>query len=117
MTLRGLAIVLTCVAMIASGHVLFKVAAGQWRVTGWTWESVQSLLSPPLILAMLIYGAATFLWVYALRTLSLSVALPIFALQFVIVPLLAHFILGETLTVKTFIGAALIIAGIAISVL
>ena len=117
MTLRGLGIVLACVLMIAVGQMLFKAAAGQWRVQGWSWESVRTLFSPALVLALVIYATATVMWVFALRSVALSVAYPLFALTYVVVPLLAYFAHGEPLTGKAFAGAAIIIVGVIVSVL
>lgn len=117
LTVRGLAIVLACVLMIAIGQVLFKAAAGQWRVQGWSWESLRSLLSPALVVALVIYATATVMWVFALRSVPLSVAYPLFALTYVVVPLLAYFAHGEPLTGKAFVGAAIIVLGVAVSVL
>ena len=117
LTLRGLVIVLACVLMIAIGQVLFKAAAGQWRIQGWSLESLRSLLSPALVIALIIYATATVMWVFALRTVPLSVAYPLFALTYVVVPLLAYLAHGEPLTGKAFIGAAIIIVGVIVSVL
>ena len=117
LTMRGLAIVLACVLMIAIGQVLFKAAAGQWRVQGWSWESLRSLVSPALVVALVIYATATVMWVFALRSVPLSVAYPLFALTYVVVPLLAYLAHGEPLTGKAFVGAAIIIVGVIVSVL
>ena len=117
MTARGIVIVLACVAMIAVGQVLFKSAAGQWRVQGWSWVSLRTLFSPSLVLALFIYATATVLWVFALRSIPLSVAYPLFALTFVVVPLLAFALQGEPLSARTFVGAAIIIVGVLVSVL
>ena len=46
----------------------------------------------------------------------LSIAFPVYALTFVIVPLLAHAFLGEAVGWRTFAGAFVIIVGVAISV-
>ena len=59
---------------------------------------------------------ATVLWVYVLRTVPLSAAYALFALAFVIVPLLAHFVLGEPLTANVLVGGVVIVAGILIAV-
>ena len=83
-------------ALIAVGQLLFKTAASQWRVDGWSWTTVGSL-SPAMIAAFVIYVLATVLWVYVLRTVPLSSAYAVFALAFLIVPVLAHFVLGERL--------------------
>jgi drug/metabolite transporter (DMT)-like permease len=116
MSLRGLLLVLACVVLLAVGQLLFKFAALQWRVDGWTWSSARNLLSPTLMLAMLLYALATVMWVYALRTVPLTVAFPIYALTFIIVPVLAYFFAGEPLTLKTLAGAAVIMLGVLISV-
>jgi drug/metabolite transporter (DMT)-like permease len=68
------------------------------------------------LLALTIYATATILWILALKRVELSVAYPFMALAFVIVPIAGFVFLGESLTIKTFLGAALIIAGLIISV-
>jgi undecaprenyl phosphate-alpha-L-ara4N flippase subunit ArnE len=51
-----------------------------------------------------------------LRTVPLSAAYAIFALAFLIVPILAHFVLDEPLSPNVLIGGAVIVAGIFIAV-
>lgn len=116
MTARALLLVLTCVALLASGQLLFKAAAAHWRLDAGTWIAVRSLLSAAFVAALAIYGVATLLWVYVLRTVPLGTAFPLYALIFVIVPLLAHFVAGEALSANMLIGGAVIVAGVAIAV-
>jgi drug/metabolite transporter (DMT)-like permease len=111
--LTYLGLTLLCVAMIASGQILFKLAAeeskraGDNLLAGWlTWSFLGALF---------IYGAATLLWVWVLRHLPLNVAYPFFALAFIIVPVLAHFFLNEPLSVRHLIGGALILAGVVVA--
>jgi drug/metabolite transporter (DMT)-like permease len=101
-----------CVLMISSGQVLFKSAALQ---TASATGVIERWLNTPLIIALVIYGVATLLWIWVLRHTSLSLAYPMFALAFLIVPLLAHFFLQEPVSIKTFIGGALIIAGVLVA--
>jgi drug/metabolite transporter (DMT)-like permease len=115
MTIRWLLLTVLCVALLSVGQMLFKAAAGQWRVDGWGWSTWQSLLSLPMLSALAIYGATTILWVFILRQLPLSVAYPLYALSFLFVPLLGHWVIGEPLTVRTLVGGAIIIAGIAVT--
>jgi drug/metabolite transporter (DMT)-like permease len=68
------------------------------------------------LFALTIYATATILWILALKRVELSVAYPFMALAFFIVPIAGFLFLGESLTIKTFLGAALIIAGLIISV-
>ena len=96
---------------ISGGQILFKLASGRMleaNIAGFA----KLLLDPVFILAVTIYAAATFLWVYVLRAVPLSVAYTFMSLTFVAVPLLAALFLGEILTIRNAIGAALIITGL-----
>jgi len=115
MPVRSLLTTLLCVLLIAVGQLLFKAAAGQWRVDGWTWSTLRSFLSPVTVLALFVYAIATLLWVYVLRTVPLALAYSLFSLAFVIVPLLAYAILGERLSANTLLGGAIIIVGVVIA--
>ncbi|MBM3390155.1 MAG: hypothetical protein FJY26_11780 [Betaproteobacteria bacterium] len=101
------------VAAIASGQVVFKLASTAWLPgsgllglfgLGWFW------------LGLAIYGGATLAWLALLRTVPLSVAYPFFALAFFIVPLLSWWVLGEAVSLRHWVGALLISAGVWVSV-
>jgi drug/metabolite transporter (DMT)-like permease len=83
------------VAAIAGGQILFKLAAraGGSERGRFPWD----ILNAWLIAALAVYGAATLLWVWLLKSLPLNVAYPFVGLAFVIVPMLARFTLGEAL--------------------
>lgn len=116
MSSKGFGLVLVCVALIGSGQVLFKVSAAQWRVDAGLWVAMRSLLSPAFVVAMAVYAIATLLWIYALRLVPLSTAYPLYALAFLLVPVLAHYFAGEPLTANALIGGAVIVAGVVIAV-
>jgi undecaprenyl phosphate-alpha-L-ara4N flippase subunit ArnE len=116
MQARWFVLTLVCVALIAAGQVLFKIAASQWRVDGWTLAAARSFLSVTMIAALVIYAFATLLWVYVLRSAPLTLAYPLFSLAFIVTPLVAHFAIGEPLSWRTFAGGALIVAGVLVSV-
>jgi drug/metabolite transporter (DMT)-like permease len=113
---RWVLLTLVCVLLLAVGQILFKSAAGHWRVDGWSWATARSFLSPAMLLALAIYAVATVLWVYVLRTAPLVLAYPLFSLAFIVTPILAHFTLGEPLGVRTLIGGAIIVAGVIVAV-
>lgn len=115
MTARAIVLTLLCVLLIAGGQLLFKVAAGQWRADAFGWDSVRSFFSMRMVAALVIYAAATVLWVYVLRTVPLSAAYPFFSLAFLIVPVLAYVLLGEPLRIQTLLGGLLIVAGIVVA--
>ena len=115
MTIRWVLLTVACMLLLSIGQLLFKTAAGQWQIEGWGWTTWRSFLSLPLIAALLLYAGTTVLWVFVLRQLPLSVAYPIYAVSFLIVPVLSFVVLGEPLTAKTIVGAAMIVAGIVVA--
>jgi len=98
--------------LIACGQVLFKMTSEKLANSGHKFYSV--LYEPVFILALVIYAGATLLWLYVLKSVPLIYAYSFMALTFVIVPLMAALWLGETLTLKYALGAALIIMGLLI---
>ena len=96
---------------IAIGQVLFKVSSGR-LADSQNHPLVALALDPVFLLALALYGSATLVWIYVLRTVPLAFAYSFMALTFVLVPIFAALWLGETLTVKYMIGAGLIIAGL-----
>ena len=61
-----------------------------------------------------LYAASAVTWLMCLRVLPLTQAYAVVALAFAIVPLLAHFFLGDPLSWKLLLGTPLIIAGVLI---
>ena len=116
MPIRWLLLTPLCVALIAAGQMPFKSVAGQWHIDGWSWTTLRSFLSPTLMLALTIYGMTTVLWVLILRAVPLTAAFPLYALVFLVVPVLAHFIFGEPLSWNAMVGGAVIVLGVAIAV-
>lgn len=100
------------VASLAMGQILFKLAASAMKSGNWV---ADWLLNWHLMIALVVYAFATGLWVLLLRSVPLSVAYPFVALAFFIVPVVAHFVLGEPLRWQTLAGAAVIVAGVWIS--
>jgi drug/metabolite transporter (DMT)-like permease len=106
-------IALICVLGIAAGQILFKFSAVEFNRTG-------SLLSTSAVIyfitAMVLYGTTTIGWVWLLQKIDLGKIYPFMALSFVLVPLASHLLLGERFQAQYFIGVAIIILGIVISV-
>lgn len=97
--------------LIAVGQVMFKMTGA--KLAGAKAISVQAaLFSPLFISALALYGGATLVWVYVLKTVPLSYAYSFMALTFVFVPVLAHFWLGETVSPRYMIAVALIVLGL-----
>ena len=102
-----------CVFGIAVGQILFKLAALRLSGDGSLWVR---WLNPYFIIALCVYGLATLLWIWVLRTVPLHLAYPLMALAFLFVPALSNIFLGEPFQPQTFFGGALIMLGVYISV-
>lgn len=97
--------------LIAAGQVMFKMTG--MKLAAFPAQPVQSaLLSPIFIGALALYGGATLLWVYVLKSVPLSYAYSFMALTFVIVPLMARFWLGEEISPRYYLGMVLVLAGL-----
>ncbi len=99
--------------LISSGQVLFKlVSARMPAVNAGAFKSV--LIDPYFIGAMTVYAVATFSWILVLRSVPLAAAYSFTALGFLFVPILSFALFGEALTLRYFIGAFLIMAGLTV---
>jgi drug/metabolite transporter (DMT)-like permease len=110
MNATAYALTLASVAMICAGQVLFKLV-GLRLTQGTVWQAGGLLLT-----ALAIYGVATLLWVYVLRTVPLTKAYPFMALSFILVPLAGVYLFSEPVRPQYLVGVALILAGIVITV-
>ena len=105
---------LTTVIGLSGGQILFKLAAEAMNDDGPIgFSSVRNVY---LLSALLVYGLSTALWIAVLRQAPLRLAYPFVAIAFVLVPIFAHWFLGEPLRWQSFVGAGLIGVGIWISV-
>ena len=99
--------------LIAGGQLLFKLASA--RAGNADLRGLAALLADPLlVVAVIIYGIGTIVWVYVLKLVPLTLAYSFMGLTFVFVPVLAHFLLGEEFGWRTAVGAVFIIAGLVI---
>lgn len=113
MTLLQLGLIILTVLALSVGQVLFKLAADELILDFSHLPTM--LLNLKLWTALIVYFGATFLWLMVLKQTPLRVAYPFAAMAFVFVPLLAHWVLSETLTWHTFAGAAIIVMGVFVS--
>ena len=103
-----------CVVALAIGQIVFKFVGIRLASLTDLFTDVPALAL--LGIAVTLYAASTLAWIVALRTLPLTHAYTLMALGFILVPLTAHFLLGEPLTTRLIAGSVVIIAGILIAV-
>lgn len=98
---------------ISVGQLLLKRAAvnlGNAEAIGFWFLGLR--MNIYLFLGISLLGASTLMWMSVLRHVPLSLAYPIMALAFVLVPLLSFAFLGEPLDWKILAGGALIGLGL-----
>jgi drug/metabolite transporter (DMT)-like permease len=100
---------IVCVVIIAIGQIFFKLDALELQKTGNFFNFKVVLF---FLIAIILYGLSSLLWVIALQKFSLSKIYPIMALAFILVPLASFFIFHEKLSLQYFCGLFLIISGI-----
>lgn len=99
--------------LISSGQVLFKLVSTRMSAVGA--GALQSIVIDPYFIgAMIIYAIATVSWIFVLRSVPLAAAYSFTALGFLFIPILSSVIFGEVLTLRYFLGAALIMAGLTV---
>ncbi|MEQ6434608.1 EamA family transporter [Comamonas sp. w2-DMI] len=112
MSLILMSLTVLCVVGISLGQLLFKKAAlalsGQVHWTAWIFNGW-------LIVALVLYGFTTLLWVWILRSAPLHLAYPFMGMAFVLVPLLGWLALGEPLHWQTMAGGGLILIGVTLA--
>lgn len=109
MSVAHVAMVLFCVGLISLGQVLFKYV-GMLSAQSANGLSIKTLVVGGIALG--IYGFATLVWIYLLRSVALSKAYPFMALSFVLVPIAAYYFYGETVAPAYYIGLFFIMSGI-----
>ncbi|NCC20926.1 MAG: transporter [Alphaproteobacteria bacterium] len=99
--------------LLATGQILFKQTASTLSAPLASIEGLTALaFNPWFWLALMLYGAATLLWIMILQTVPLSLAYPFMALGFVLVPLASWLFFKETLTLGYAAGVGFIILGL-----
>ncbi|MDO9280857.1 MAG: hypothetical protein Q7T88_00585 [Methylotenera sp.] len=106
-------VIVFCVVGLAIGQILFKVSSTSLIQTG-SFYSIRTLA--PLLAAMCIYAVTSIIWVWVLQRIDLGRAYPLMALAFILVPIGSYIVFGERFQPQYFVGVALIMFGIVISI-
>ena len=114
MTTKPLLLSLLCAVLLSVGQVMFKLSSASiqtpLQINSSTFFNI--ILNPFLLAGFAIYTVTTLLWVWVLKDTPLSLAYPITALAFIIVPVLSTIFINEPFQVKFIYGGALIILGV-----
>ncbi len=106
-------------ALTAFGQIILKFRAaelGARDLPGGKFGYLVAMFSDSGVLAGLAAAVgASVCWMLVIQNTPVSLAYPFIALSFVIVPLLAVLLLGETVTTGQWCGMALIVAGVSVA--
>jgi drug/metabolite transporter (DMT)-like permease len=102
-----------CGIGLAFGQLLFKLCANSYKDAGTVFNSQVIIY---FFSSVTFYGFITLLWIWLLSRAELGKLYPFMALAFAVVPIQSYFILGESFSVRYFIGIVLIMAGITLTV-
>jgi drug/metabolite transporter (DMT)-like permease len=109
----SIALSVVCMLGIAFGQILFRISAQ--RIDSRQLFTTIAF-NGPLWVALAVYGVATLLWIHVLRSAPLNRVYPVFALAFLVVPVLESLLLGVPLRRQSLIGGAVIVVGVLIAV-
>ena len=101
-----------CVVLASIGQVMLRAAAlgaAQSKELG-----LMAWVNGRTVLAIAVYLSAMLVWLWVLGRVPLTQAFAYFGLTFVLVPLLAHHWLGDPVSLSTWIGGLIILAGIVV---
>lgn len=101
---------IVCVSLISVGQVLLR----SMSQIGFGSENpgISSWINLTSFAAVVIYGSAMIMWLWILSRVPITQAFAFFGLPFFLVPLLAHHIFGDPISVNTWVGAAIILIGV-----
>lgn len=103
---------LTFTLMLAAGQLLFKRVGLSIHGLPLAQGLVSMLREPALYQALALYGVSTFLWVWILSRVPLSLAYPWVSVGVAVVPLIAWWFFGERPLPIFWLGVALIMVGL-----
>lgn len=115
---KTMVIVLIAAALGGTGHVFLAkgmrpvgdlTEAPSGRVGGMV---VRAVSNPWLILGVVLQASFFFIYLVLLSRADVSLVLPLTAIDYLVVAILAQYMLGETVTIARWAGMGLIVAGV-----
>ena len=117
MSWHSFTLVVISVTLSAFGQTAFKIGVERVNFVadaGVAHKVLAFAASPHIIVGLLFYGVGTLFWLFALRTLDLSLAYPFVAISFIVVFLIGILALGEPFNMTRFAGLLIITLGLVV---
>lgn len=103
------------VLLSALGGFFLKAGAVQVQYTGGLLPAMfQALLNWKIILGVFMYFIPVMIWIFLLREVELSFLQPLFAMVYVVTPILASLFLNENVSISRWSGIFVIVVGVLI---
>jgi drug/metabolite transporter (DMT)-like permease len=104
------------VACVLVSELLLKRGASDTAnpAANWSWTGISGLASPLVWWGILFVILSFLSWLYVLRFIPLNIAFPLSRVVDVLVPLSCWIILGEMISVRRWLGIALVVIGLAV---
>jgi len=104
------------VMCVLASELLLKRGASDTANPGmnWFWTGISGLASPLVWWGILFVVLSFLSWLYVLRFIPLTIAFPLSRVVDVLVPLSCWLVLGEMISVRRWLGIALVIIGLAV---
>ncbi|MCK4859576.1 MAG: EamA family transporter [Candidatus Omnitrophica bacterium] len=107
----------TSIVLAVIGQIIMKSAMLKIGGIDLHWNNIGSTLwkifsHSSVFLGLLFFGASVFLWLVALSKIKLSVAYPMVAITYVVIPILSYFLFKESLNPVKVIALSIIIFGV-----
>jgi undecaprenyl phosphate-alpha-L-ara4N flippase subunit ArnE len=102
---------LLCVSLASVGQVLLRLVAEKASRAA---HLADAVFAGSTLLAVSVYGGAMVMWLFVLSRVPLTIAFPFFGLCFLLVPLFAHWIVGDPVSLSTWLGGGIILVGISV---
>ena len=117
MTWTSIAILSLVAVLLASGQVLFKIAAqsSQSHAGANIHIVLEFALNPFFLAGLVVYAVATFVWVILLRDNALNKAYLVVALSLVLVSVAGTILFKEPVSVRLVAGILIIILGLLVA--
>jgi drug/metabolite transporter (DMT)-like permease len=100
---------------MAFGQLLFKSGSASLNGNNAYELALSFATNIKLMCAVSLYAFTILVWIYVLKHLPLSIAYPLTALSYVIVPTISYLLLREPIATNTIIGSGIIILGVAVT--
>jgi drug/metabolite transporter (DMT)-like permease len=114
MNLVNFLLILCNTCILVAGQFLWKYGMMKTAFQLNPLSMIKLLFSPFIFSGLVLYGAATILWLFILSRVPLSVAYPVQSIAYVLAVFGAYFIFHEPLSPTKIIGVILIILGVSL---